>query len=155
VSIIRYDLSLVHLLFLHYLVVVVMIIVIIVIVIVVRRKRGKSRAISSMVMAKAPPKTISQSEIEMKIDETIKNVHYTQTPATAQENIYDNPEHLKETSENPADSFDSPTTTEVNHVYDVPKVKKVSTSSLSFVKRKESSAKYERLDSVEEPGDGP
>jgi len=38
-------------------------------------------------------------------------------------------------------------------VYDTPKVKKTSTSSL--MRRKESSSKYERLSIVDEPGDDP
>ena len=136
------------LLVLYNVVVVVVIIIIIVVIIVVKRKRRKSTSISSLVDPRATTKTVSQSEIEMKTDETIRNIQYVQAPARVQENIYDVPENPTDTSENSSTPYNNPT-------YEEPiKVKKTSTSSLqSIMRRKES--RYERLSSVEEPGDNP
>ena len=139
------------LLVLYNVVVVVVIIIIIVVVIVVKRKRRKSTSISSLVAHQATTKTVSQSEIEMKTDETIRNIQYVQAPARVQENIYDVPENPTDTSENSSTPCNNPTYH--NPTYEEPvKVKKTSTSSLqSIMRRKES--RYERLSSVEEPGD--
>ena len=84
-------------------------------------------------------------------DETVKNTHYYASPgASQQENIYANP--TASLYDKPAD--DTPTNTNpIMNTIDVLQGKKTSTSSLSFMRRKESNGNYEMLSNAEEPGD--
>jgi len=93
--------------------------------------------------------------MQPKKDETVK-------VATKQENIYNTSEHpTNSVCDQPAGPYENPTNsyenllTENDHVRDASKVKKTSTSSLSLMHCKESSTKYERLSTVDEPGDDP
>ena len=129
------------------------------------RKQRKSRSISTLATAAAhaADNTTFQLEMELQNDEVIQNMHYAVPAVVTQENIFDNPEHpTSGIYDNPAASpYETPAIiyesmqTGDDHVYDVPKVKKTSTTSLSLMRRKESKSKYERLSTAEEPGGDP
>ena len=148
--------------FFFHTVVLVLVVIVIIIIVVVRRKQ-RSRSILSLTAAAAARATDNktyQLELKLKRDDTVQNTLYAIPAVAKQENIYDNPEYSTiNTYDKPAD--DHPTNSYVNlqqgndHVYDIPKVKKTSTSSLSLMHRKESKSRYERLSTVEEPRDDP
>ena len=148
--------------FYNIIVAVLVILVIIIIIIVVRRKR-RSRQSTNLASAAAQPFENPMYQGAAKLtDETVKNSHYAAAPGAAtQENIYDNPEQsTSNTCDEPAGSYENPTNAYQNlpgndHEYDVPKNKKISTSSLTLMRRKESKSRYERLSTVEQPGDDP
>jgi len=142
----------------HYAVVVVVIIVIVIIIILRRRRRSEDISGLATTAAREIDNITYELPMDAKkdgqTDETVKNTHYYASPGAAQqENIYANP--TASLYDKPAD--DTPTNTYVNqqaesdHKYDVPWGKKTSTSSLSFMRRKES--KYGKLSNAEEPGD--
>ena len=98
-----------------------------------------------------------------RTDETVQNPHYAAAPGAAtQDNIYNSPEQpASNTCDKPASPYENHTNAYQNllpgndHEYGVPKNKKTSTSSLSLMRRKESKSRYERLSTVEQPGDDP
>jgi len=130
------------------------------IIIVVRRKIRRRRNISTLDTAAARAADNVTCEMQTIKDESIKTINYAKPVAAEQEKVYDNPEHPNNNTYNqPAGPFENPTNscenllTENDHMHDASKVKKTSTSSLSLIRRKESSSKYERLSTVDEPGD--